>query len=203
MGIAVEVGSRWPGSSRCCFRIWMSGSGGWRRGRRPGRWDMGVSGWSREHPGCGRARSPVAWLSWNRGPSRWGGCAGRAARPWPAARAAGAGAAGYAGRSDVAVAVDREVDAGAGSRAAPPGHRVSADTVADLLHEEGFSLQGKRQDPQRQAAPGPGRAVPLHQRSGQGPPGQRRPGGQWTPRRRNWSGHTRTAAGNGARRASR
>ena len=43
------------------------------------------------------------------------------------------------------------------------GHPVSADTVHKLLKAEGFSLQAQRQDPGGDAAPGPGRPVPLHQ----------------------------------------
>src|SRR5258708_452205 len=46
------------------------------------------------------------------------------------------------------------------------GHRVSADTVGDLLRVEGFSLQGNAKTHRRCPAPGPGRAVPLHQRAG-------------------------------------
>ena len=38
--------------------------------------------------------------------------------------------------------MDGEVDPGAGGRADRPGHKVSADTVGDLLRAEGFSLQG-------------------------------------------------------------
>jgi hypothetical protein len=38
--------------------------------------------------------------------------------------------------------VDDEADPETGSRADRQGHRVSADTVAGLLREEGFSLQG-------------------------------------------------------------
>ena len=79
------------------------------------------------------------------------------------------------------------------------GHRVSADTVADLLHEDGVQPAGQCQDPGRQAEPRSRRAVPVHQRAG---PGRiSRPGTRWsawTPRRRNWSGITRTAAGNGS-----
>ena len=48
------------------------------------------------------------------------------------------------------------------------GHKVCADTVGDLLREEGFSLQGNAKTIEGQAASGPGRAVPLHQRAGQG-----------------------------------
>ena len=46
------------------------------------------------------------------------------------------------------------------------GHKVSADTVGDLLREEGFSLQGNAKTVEGQRHPGPGRAVPVHQRAG-------------------------------------
>jgi len=35
------------------------------------------------------------------------------------------------------------------------GHRISADTVADVLRQEGFTPAGQRQDGGRKAAPGP------------------------------------------------
>src|SRR4051794_21193060 len=44
---------------------------------------------------------------------------------------------------------------------ASQGHRVSADTVADLLREDGFSLQGNTKTLEGKAAPGPRRAVPV------------------------------------------
>ena len=56
------------------------------------------------------------------------------------------------------------------------GHRVCADTVGDLLREEGFSLQGN--DPRGQAASRSRRAVPLHQRAGEAVPGRRGSGDQ-------------------------
>src|ERR1700733_5422710 len=43
------------------------------------------------------------------------------------------------------------------------GHRAGADTVAGLLHEEGFRLQGNPKALEGEAEPGPGRAVPLPQ----------------------------------------
>ena len=58
------------------------------------------------------------------------------------------------------------------------GHRVGADTVSDLLRAEGFSLQGNAKTIEGHAAPGPGRAVPLHQRAGQSASGHRGPGDQ-------------------------
>ncbi|CAM5320197.1 ISAzo13 family transposase [Streptomyces hirsutus] len=58
------------------------------------------------------------------------------------------------------------------------GHHVCADTVGDLLREEGFSLQADRQDARGHAVPGPRRAVPLHQRTSPRPPGRRGPGDQ-------------------------
>ena len=57
------------------------------------------------------------------------------------------------------------------------GHKASADTVGDLLRQEGFSLQGNaktiegKQHPDRDA-------IPVHQRAGQRSPGHRGPGNQ-------------------------
>ena len=58
------------------------------------------------------------------------------------------------------------------------GHRVGADTVSDLLREEGFSLQGNEKTIEEPSAPGPRRSVLLHQRAGQGRSGHRRSGDQ-------------------------
>src|SRR6266571_201989 len=49
------------------------------------------------------------------------------------------------------------------------GHKAGADTVGDLLRAEGFSLQGNARAIEGNAAPGPGRPVPVHQRAGPGP----------------------------------
>ncbi len=53
------------------------------------------------------------------------------------------------------------------------GHRVSADTVAGLLREEGFQSAGQRQDRRRCSALRQGRPVPLPQRAGTRPQGRR------------------------------
>ena len=76
---------------------------------------------------------------------RPGGGRKRAAEVDPGLRAgaAGAGRARRARGSDVAAAVDDEVDPQAGRRADPPGPPGLARTRSgDLLREEGFSLQG-------------------------------------------------------------
>lgn len=83
------------------------------------------------------------------------------------------------------------------------GHRVSADTVADLLWEEGFSLQANTktlegtQHPDRDAR---FRCIndraKAHMSTGD-------PGSAWTPRRRSWSASTRTEATSGIRRERR
>ena len=75
---------------------------------------------------------------------RPGGGRKQAGRPGSraAAGAAGAGRAGRARGSDVAAAVDDQVDPHAGRRADPAGPPGLAPTrSADLLREEGFSLQ--------------------------------------------------------------
>ena len=118
-------------------------------GPRRGRWAMAGSGWWPGLPGSARPRCPWALMSWTRAPGRWAGRGGRAGAasgrpiwirgwsrrcwPWSSRRA---------GRPDVAAAVDGQVHPHAGGRADGPGHKVSADTVGDLLREEGFSLQG-------------------------------------------------------------
>ena len=43
------------------------------------------------------------------------------------------------------------------------GHQVSADTVHKLLKGAGVQPAGQRQDDRGEAAPGPGRPVPVHQ----------------------------------------
>ncbi len=53
------------------------------------------------------------------------------------------------------------------------GHRISADTVGDLLREEGFSLQSNAKTLEGKQHPRPGRTVPLPQRAGPRPPGRR------------------------------
>jgi hypothetical protein len=53
------------------------------------------------------------------------------------------------------------------------GHKVSADTVGDILRAEGFSLQGNAKTLEGKQHPDPRRAVPLHQRADQGIPGGR------------------------------
>ena len=57
------------------------------------------------------------------------------------------------------------------------GHRAGPDTVAKLLQEEGFSLQGNAKTAEG-AGTGPGRPVPADQRAGPGPPGCRAAGDQ-------------------------
>jgi hypothetical protein len=115
----------------------------------------------------------------------------------------GAGRAGCARGSDVTAAVDDALDPDAGRRADPGRAHVSADTVGDLLREEGFSLQGNvktiegAQHPDRDA-----QFRYLNER-GHAVSGGRGPGSAWTPRRRNWSGSTATPAGSGDARASR
>ena len=71
-------------------------------------------------------------------------------RCWP-------GGAGRAGGPGIAAAVDGQVHPQPGRRADPAGPPARADTVGDLLREEGFSLQGNaktiegKQHPNRDA----------------------------------------------------
>ena len=84
------------------------------------------------------------------------------------------------------------------------GHKVSAPTVARLLREEHFSLQGNAKAAEGRQHPDLGRAVPLCQRAGRRPPGRLRSRwSAWTPRRRRTSATSRTAGGNGGRRGPR
>ena len=183
--MVVTVRECWRRSSGCCSRTWTSGSGGWCWRPRPGGWvrrdrlvarAAGVSeatvsrGSDELEAGAeplGRARRPGG------GPQ-----AGRRPGSGAGPGAAGAGGAGGAGRSDVAAAVDDEVDPHLAGELTRQGHRVSADTVGDLLRERGVQPAGQRQDHRGDAAPGPGRAVPVYQRAGQGPPGRRGAGDQ-------------------------
>ena len=98
--------------------------------------------------------------------------------PGAAAGAAGAGRAGRAGRSDVAAAVDDEVDPHAGRGADPAGPPGLRGHRGGPAAGGGLQPAGQRQDHRGQAAPGPRRAVPLPQRAGQGLPGGRGPGDQ-------------------------
>ena len=77
------------------------------------------------------------------------------------------------------------------------GHRVSADTVAGLLHEEGFSLQGNAKTLEGSTHPDRdaqfryiSSQVKAHQEAGD-------PVVSVEPRRRNWSGSSPTAAASG------
>src|SRR5271165_7478897 len=58
------------------------------------------------------------------------------------------------------------------------GHRCSPQTCWRLLHGQGFSHAVRGPGDGGEAAPGPGRAVPLHRRAGQGAPGRRAAGDQ-------------------------
>ncbi len=53
------------------------------------------------------------------------------------------------------------------------GHRVSADTVGNILREEGFSLQANAKTIEGAQHPDRGRQVPLPQRAGTRSPGRR------------------------------
>ena len=59
---------------------------------------------------------------------------------------------------------------------AAQGHAVTGRTVARLLEAGRLQPAGQRQDRRGEAAPGPRRPVPVHQRAGHGVPGGRRPG---------------------------
>ena len=202
---------RWRRSSRRSSRTWMSGSGGCDWARRRGRWGTAGSGGG---PGGGGPRG--------HGVAGRGGAGLRAASRW-AARGGRAGAAsGPPTRPGLRPALLALVEpderairmsplrwttkstrnaGGRADRGRGTGRRRHG---GDLLREEGFSLQGNAKTIEGSAAPRPGRAVPLHQCAGQGPPGRRRPGDQ---RGRQEEGkrrrRSRTAGGNGGPRAAR
>ena len=164
------------------------------------------SGWWPGRPGSGRRRWRWAWMSWTRGLSRWAGRGGRAGdasgRPTSirgCARRCWPWSSHRSGRPDVAAAVDDEVHPEAGGRADSPGHK-SQRTPSAICCGRGFSC--RQRQGRRGKAARTGRAVPLHQRQVRE---TRRPGPRVsvTPRRRNSSASSKTAAGVAAeRRAS-
>src|SRR5215469_14643459 len=127
----------------------MSGSGAWFWGRRRGRWVMAGSGWWRGRPGSGRRRCRRGGKSWRRGRSRWGGRGGRAGGGKKAAE----GDRGLVPALLALVEPDERGDPGSPLRwtvkstralaaeLTAQGHKAGADTVGDLLREQGFSLQ--------------------------------------------------------------
>jgi len=153
-------------------RIRMSGSGRMHEGREDsgagsGR---GYAGWPgrRGCEGTLRGGSP----SWMPGRRRWAGTDGRAGgrsgpltwiRAWSGV--AGPGRAGMRRGSVLAAAVDTKSPAKLAAELRPQGHRAVGGCGGDLLREEGFSLQGHREDTSRDAAPGPMRRS-LHLRAG-------------------------------------
>ncbi len=169
-------------SSGRSSRIWMSGSGGCCcSGPRPGRWGMAGSGW---WPGAAGVREATVSL----------GAAELedAAEPLGRARRPGGGRKRAADLDPGLVPALRAlVEPGERGDPVSPlwwttkstrnladeltrqGHKVSADTVGGPAAGRGVQPAGQRQDHRGDAAPGPGRPVPLHQRAGPGPPGQR------------------------------
>src|SRR5512133_1135671 len=71
--------------------------------------------------------------------------------------------------------MDYEVHPEAGGGADPPGSPGRRRYRRGPAAGGGVQPAGQRQDHRGQAAPGPGRAVPVHQRAGQGPSGHRDP----------------------------
>ena len=87
----------------------------------------------RDRAGCRGARAGP--------PARCGTRPGDRPRPGAAGGVGRAGGADRPGRSDVAVAVDLQVDPQPRRRADPQGHPASARTVAEVLVGMGYSLQ--------------------------------------------------------------
>ena len=194
------------------LRCWMSGRGGCCWGRVRAGWDAAGSELdrSRDRRGEGHGQTWCRGVgSGDRGRrsgarARRRAEAGRADRP---AVVAGAGRSGGSRDSwgpDVAAAVDDQVDGQARRGVDLPGAWVAPTTVARLLKDNGYSLQGNAKTIEGKQAPRPRRPVPLPQRSGQRVSRRRPAGGSQTIRkRRNWSGSTRTAAGSTSPRANR
>ena len=82
------------------------------------------------------------------------------------------------------------------------GHQVSATRSVSCCGR-GVQPAGQRQDHRGYPAPGPGCAVPLHQRAGPGPPGRRGPGDQRGHQEEGAGRRLQTAGGNAGRRAAR
>ena len=190
----------WGRSWSCCCRTWMSGRGGWCWGRWRGL--PGTAG------STAVARAGAAWQTVADGAAELesGDCAvpGRVRRAGGGPQAlggrgsaAGAGAAGAGGGSarggsEVAAAVDDEV----GRDTCPAeltgaGAPVRRGTRWRGCCMRGVQPAGQRQDDRGQAASGPGRPVPLHQRAGAGAHGRRGAGDQ--------RGHQEEGAGRAVR----
>src|SRR6266508_4115133 len=125
------------GSGACCWEL------------RPGCWAMAGAGWSRGRLGFVKPRCRGVWPSWSRGRSHSAGYAGlgggrkRLADVGPGLRPALLALVEPQARGDpesplrwTTTSTRRLAD-----RLRRQGHRVSADVVAGLLREEGFSLQ--------------------------------------------------------------
>ena len=97
-----------------------------------------------------------------------------------------------AGRPGVAAAVDDQVDPEPGCRADPArGTGVGADTVAQLLHEQGFSLQGNAKTIEGKQHPDRDAQFRYINAQARALPGRRRPGDQ--------RGHQEEGAGRAVR----
>src|ERR1019366_3259027 len=153
-----------PSSPRCC-RTWMSGSGGWRWARGGGRWATAGSSRGRERSGGGVFPGAAGVGGGGAGPGplvgarRPGGGRKKLAVTDPGLKAALLALVEPSSRGDPESPLRwttrslRNLAAELGRA----GHRASAPTVAGLLREEHFSLQGNaraaegRQHPDRDA----------------------------------------------------